>query len=452
LDETVGEGYTNVALFAGDSRTGQLDKGVRSDGIIILSLNNETKEVKMVSVYRDTLLDLSNGSYAKCNSAYSYGGAKQAVSMLNMNLDLNIKQFVTVDFKAVSEAIDMLGGIEVEVSEAEANAVNKFIDETARVAGKKANYLYGGGLKTLDGVQATTYARIRKGVGDDYARTERQRIIIQKAMEKALKTDLSTLNKIVDTVLPKVYTNIKKREILSYATALTKYKVTETKGFPFDKTSATLSGKGSCVIPVTLASNVTMLHEFLFGTVDYKPSSKVWTISDTIQGLAGNRQPDANVPYDPDAYHVDDDKKPEEEEPEEKPEDKHKHSWSASWTGSDTHHWHECQKKNCPITDNTQKKGYGAHSGGQATCGQGAICDVCKKAYGSVNAQNHTGETEVRDAVAATETQDGYSGDTYCKGCGAKLATGSVIPATGGAGTGDEGAGEGEGDQTNKTE
>ena len=297
LSEEVRKGYTNFVLFAGDSRTGKLDKGVRSDGIIVVSLNNETKEVKMVSVYRDTLLDLTTGRLAKCNAAYSYGGAKQAVSMLNMNLDLNIEKFVTVDFTAVSDVIDMLGGIEVEVSDAEARAVNKYIDETARVAKKEAHHLSGGGLLTLDGVQATTYGRIRKGVGDDYARTERQRLIIQKAMEKALKADIGTLNKIVDAVLPKVYTNFTKTEILSYGASIAKYKIGETKGFPIDRTGARLSGKGSCIIPITLESNVVKLHEFLFGTIDYQPSSKVVSISNEIRSLVGERKPTSNSNY-----------------------------------------------------------------------------------------------------------------------------------------------------------
>lgn len=453
LDASLGEGYTTFALFAGDSRTGQLNKGVRSDGIIIVSLNNETGEVKMTSVYRDTLLDLTDGRLQKCNSAYSYGGAQQAVSMLNMNLDLNIQKFVTVDFTAVSDVIDLLGGIQVQVSDAEARAVNKFIGETARVAKKKANRLNGGGLLTLDGVQATTYGRIRKGVGDDYARTERQRLIIQKAIEKALKSNLSTLNKIVDKVLPKIYTNFTKKEILSYGAGLAKYKIGETKGFPFDKSSGTISGKGSCVVPITLASNVTKLHEFLFGTTDYKPSSKVNTISGNIQYLVGNRTPDPDTKYDPNKYTVDDVEKEtpkKDDEPEEDVNEqttKHKHKWSTAWAGSDTHHWHECTAKGCNVTDNTLKNGYGAHSGGQATCSSGAICTTCGIAYGQKDANIH-GEIEIRDAKEPTATEKGHTGNKYCKGCGVMVEAGQELPVVttqpegDGGGQGDQGGGE----------
>ncbi len=297
LPDEVGKGYTNVALFGGDSRTGQLGKGARTDAIIVVSLNNATKEVKMVSIYRDTLLDTANGKIQKCNAAHSAGGPQQAINMLNMNLDLDIQKYVTVDFKAVSDVVDLVGGIEVDVSEAEMKATNLYIPETARVAGKKANYISHPGLQTLDGVQATTYARIRKGVGDDYQRTVRQRLVIEKVAQKVMKSDLKTLNSIIDKVFPAISTNFTMAEILSYAKDITKYKIGESQGFPKEKTSATIPGKGSCVIPVTLKSNVQALHEFLYGTVDYQPSAKVNSISSQIQSLVGERKPDGDVPY-----------------------------------------------------------------------------------------------------------------------------------------------------------
>ena len=299
LPDTVGVGYTNFVLFGGDSRTGEVTKALNTDSIIIISLNNETKEVKLVSVYRDTLLDMTNGKIQKCNSAYSRGGAKQAINMLNMNLDLDIKKYVTVDFGAVADLVDMLGGIEVDVSTAEYKAVNKYIDETAHVAGKKAKHLTHGGVQLLDGVQATTYARIRKGVGDDYARTQRQRLIIQKVAEKAMKSDLATINKIIDKIFPQIATNLSMTEILSYATDFLKYKIGETSGFPFVKGSGTIPGKGSCVFPMTLKSNVSELHKFLYGTEDYQPSAQVVKISGSIASIVGNRKVDPEPTYIP---------------------------------------------------------------------------------------------------------------------------------------------------------
>lgn len=287
LAEGVGEGYTNIALFGGDSRTGGLDRGVRTDSIIIASLNNKTREVRMVSVYRDTLLNLSDGTYEKCNAAYSYGGPKQAIDMLNMNLDLEIEDYVTVDFAAISDVIDLLGGIEIEVSEVEIPYLNKFLGETAMVAGKKAVKVTKPGLQKLDGVQATTYARIRSTKGGDFRRAERQRYVIEKMVEKALKSDLATINKIIDAVLPKIRTSLSAGEIFNYAKSFNKYKLGDNVGFPIEKMTDTIPGKGSVVIPTTLESNVVQLHAFLYGDEAYEPTSKVSSISRKIINITG---------------------------------------------------------------------------------------------------------------------------------------------------------------------
>lgn len=278
----LGDGYTNVALFGVDSRDGNLGEGNRTDCIIVASLNNETKEIKMVSVYRDTLLDLSEGTYQKCNAAYSYGGPVMAINMLNMNLDLDIEDYVTVDFGAIADAIDLLGGVEIDLQEEEIAPLNKYINETARSAGKEAHRVEQSGLQLLDGSQATTYARIRSTAGGDFTRTERQRLVIEKMFEKALKADLGTINAIIDKVFPQVSTSFTLQEILTYAAAYSEYTLGDNMGFPSDNTTDTLSGLGSIVIPQDLVSNVSKLHEFLFGAADYTPSSTVQTVNANI--------------------------------------------------------------------------------------------------------------------------------------------------------------------------
>lgn len=278
----LGDGYKNVALFGVDSRDGNLGEGNRTDCIIVASLNNETKEIKMVSVYRDTLLNLSEGTYQKCNGAYSYGGPVLAINMLNMNLDLDIEDYVTVDFGAISDAIDLLGGVEIDIKEEEIQYLNKYIKETARSAGKKANKVTEAGLQLLDGPQATTYARIRSTAGGDFTRTERQRLVIEKMFEKAKNADLGTLNEIINKVFPQVSTSFTLQEILMYASAYSEYTLSDNMGFPVDKYTDTVSGLGSIVIPSDLTSNVTKLHEFLFGTTGYTPSATVQDVSSTI--------------------------------------------------------------------------------------------------------------------------------------------------------------------------
>lgn len=288
--EEAGEGYTNVALFGIDSRSGELEIGTRSDCIIVASLNNKTKEIRMISVYRDTILDIKDGQLQKCNAAYSFGGPTQAINMLNKNLDLDIQDYATVDFAAIANAIDLLGGVEIDLKQEEIAPLNKFVKETARVAGKKAHTVSQPGLQQLDGVQATTYARIRSTAGGDFTRTERQRLVIEKIAEKAQQSDLATINKIIDELFPTIKTSFSATEILSYAKDFMKYKIGESSGFPFDKTTATISGLGSIVIPVDLDTNVQELHKFLYDKEGYQPSSEVQAISGAIVSRVGQRE------------------------------------------------------------------------------------------------------------------------------------------------------------------
>lgn len=312
---SLGEGYLNVALFGVDSREGDLEKNTRTDCIIVASLNKETKEIKMASVYRDTLLDLSEGTLQKCNAAYSFGGPKQAINMLNMNLDLDIQNYVTVDFKAIADTIDLLGGLDIELTEAEVKYIGDFIGETGDVAGRDrgdVHYVEGAGLQHLDGVQATTYARIRSTAGGDFTRTERQRLVIEKMVEKILKNDLATINKIIDEVFPKISTNFTMTEILSYAKYFNQYKLGENTGFPIDKATDTISGLGSIVIPVSLEDNVKKLHEFLFGTEEgYTPSDKVQSISNKIVARVGQKKAEDDASLNSKTYEADPQEAPE---------------------------------------------------------------------------------------------------------------------------------------------
>lgn len=283
------EGYVNVALFGVDSRDASLGKGTRSDTIIVASLNQATGEIRMCSVYRDTLLQQSDGSYNKANAAYSFGGVEGAVALLNKNLDLDIEHYVTVNFNAMIAVVDILGGIEVDLTEEEVKWTNSYCNETAVVTGYPfPEDLTEPGLQTLNGIQATSYCRIRYTKGDDFKRTERQRLVIQKIAEKLQSANLATLNKIIDEVFKEVGTNFTLPEILSYAKDFKQYRLGETAGFPFDKTTDTLSGIGSTVIPVNFADNVSQLHQFLFGDDGYTPSSTVNTIASGIKNKAGD--------------------------------------------------------------------------------------------------------------------------------------------------------------------
>ncbi len=281
-------GYTNIALFGLDTRkAGQLGKGNRSDTMIIASINNDTKEVKLVSVYRDTYLDLTNGKYNKANGAYSGGGPNQAVAMLQKNLDLDLDGYVSVDFAALTETVDLLGGVMIDVDEEELKHLNNYTEETSEVTGVKTNKLTAPGYQLLDGVQATSYCRIRYTAGDDFKRTERQREVIMELVNKAKTIDISKINEIIDEVFPMVATDYTNKELLEMAPRMITYDIVDTVGFPFDKETGSVSGKGSCVIPVNLADNVRQLHEYLFGNYSYTPSSEVQEISSKITADTG---------------------------------------------------------------------------------------------------------------------------------------------------------------------
>lgn len=278
-------GYTNIALFGLDSRSGQLESGANSDTIMICSMNDTTGEIKLVSVYRDTYLDDGTGSYRKCTEVYAAGGAQQAISMLNKNLDLNITDYVTVNFEALVEAVDLFGGVDINLSEGEVQWLNGYLVEGREVLGKECEDVAGPGLQTLNGMQALAYCRIRY-IGLDYERTERQRAVLEQLAMKAKKSDIFTLNKAVDQILPMISTSLSYVELAKLASGAGRFYMGETTGFPEDKTTAVITA-GDCVIPINLAANVSKLHSFLYGTQEYQPSTVVQQISDQISMETG---------------------------------------------------------------------------------------------------------------------------------------------------------------------
>ena len=281
------EGYTNIALFGLDNRSKNKYEGGNSDVIMIASINNKTKDVKLVSVYRDSYLSIGGGLYRKANAAYANGGAKQAVQMLNSKLDLDFKEYVCVDWAAMVEVIDNLGGLDLEITQGEMQQINKYKKDVDKVTGKMTPDVTQYGLVHLDGTQATTYARIRKLAGDDFKRASRQRIVLQAILEKAKKADIATLTSICNSVMDDISTTLSIGQILSLAKDVTSYKVESTTGFPFNLTTEALSATGDTVIPADLVTNVTQLHKYLFDDNTYVPSQTVQAISDTIVSQTG---------------------------------------------------------------------------------------------------------------------------------------------------------------------
>lgn len=306
------EGYTNIALFGLDSRENSLGKGNRSDTIMIASLNNETKEVKLVSIFRDTLLQLDDGSYNKANAAYSFYGPEGAISMINKNLDMNIEKYVTVNFNALVDVIDAVGGLDIEMTEEEVVHMNNYCVETSEVTGQSYTKIEPevAGTYHLNGVQAVSYSRIRYTAGGDFERASRQRHVLELIANEAQNMSLGTINKIIDKVFPQISTNFTLTEMVSYAKDFTKYKLGESLGFPSNNTTDMLNEVGSVVLPDTLSANVEEVHQFLFGNDGYAVSSTVQDIeygilmksSESYSGSYGDTWEDSGGEIYDDSY------------------------------------------------------------------------------------------------------------------------------------------------------
>ena len=279
-------GYRTIAIFGVDSRSNKLETGTRSDCIILATINEKTKEVTLTSVYRDTYLEISGKGLDKITHAYSYGGAELALSTLNTNLDLNIKEFVTVNFNAVVDIVDAVGGVNIEITNSELEYINQYIDEINGVTKHKSQHITKAGKQKLDGVQALAYGRIRYTAGGDYKRTERMRDIMMSVVEKVKKMNISQLNSLADKVLPIVYTNISSGEIISLIPQVATYKIIDSTGWPYNTKGATINGVWYGP-PITLESNVRDLHQKVYGQTDYEPSNKVKEISNKIVKKTG---------------------------------------------------------------------------------------------------------------------------------------------------------------------
>ena len=290
--------YWTVAVFGVDSRDGNLGAGALSDVIMLASINRKTGDVNLTSVYRDTYLQIDDeGKYHKINEAYFKGGPKQAIATLNRNFDLDIDDYVTFNWKAVAEGLNVLGGVDLDISDKEFAYINAFITETVQGTGLGSVQLEHSGMNHLDGVQAVAYARLRL-MDTDFNRTARQRKVLELAMQKAKAASKKTLVATAMTVMPDIQTSIGADDILDIAKTVKKYNIQNAVGFPFSRDTTNV-GKMNVVVPATLVSNVAQLHPFLYGddAAGYTPSAKVQEISAHIQKKTGiGELPNADIP------------------------------------------------------------------------------------------------------------------------------------------------------------
>ena len=289
-DETVQElsEYRNIALLGIDSRQDDYGLGNRSDCIIIASINKSTNDVKLISVYRDSYLQLNEKGKTtldKVTHAYSYGGAQNTLLALNTNLDLNIKEYLTVNFDTVVLAVDALGGVDIDITSDELKYLNSYIDATSQSSGVKATHITSAGKQKLSGVQAVAYSRIRYTAGGDYKRAERMRTVVQAMVTKAKSLSATQLISVANKILPHVSTNISNSEIISLAPTLAKMNFSTSIGWPYETKGITLDRWYG--VPVTLESNVIRLHKEVFNDSDYTLPDNIKKISDSIVAKTG---------------------------------------------------------------------------------------------------------------------------------------------------------------------
>ncbi len=273
------KGYTNILVFGVDSRANDLRENTRSDSIILVSLHDKTHKIKLTSIYRDTYVDIDGHGFSKINHAYSYGGPELAVNTVNRNFDLSVTDFVTVNFSALSNVIDALGGITLKIRADERKWVNAYARDVARINGTEYTKIKKKGRQTVSGVQATGYCRVRYTSGGDLERAERQRKVLKAIMAKAKRSSPVTLYRVMNEMLPQIYTSLTTQDILNLAVYLPFYDIQKSKGFPYEMDCHRASDGIYYDFPNTLSSNTVQLHKKLFGTVSYEPTQEVEDIT-----------------------------------------------------------------------------------------------------------------------------------------------------------------------------
>lgn len=230
VEEKVADEYLNVAIFGVNAKS-EKDKTVDSDAVYVASLNRTTKEVKLLPVYGNTMMK-HEGKNVKMKEAYATGGAEKAIAVLNENLKLNIKDYVTLNFQALVDVIDKIGGIEIDVTKEEIPHINGYDQGIAKLLGKKAKEIQKEGKQVLDGCQAVGYCRIRVTDGGDVKRGSRQMEVINKTIAKMKESNFAQVNELIDLIFPQIQTNFEKTEMISYGKDAAAYTITTLPAYP----------------------------------------------------------------------------------------------------------------------------------------------------------------------------------------------------------------------------
>ena len=292
IDEQVAKdlsNYRNILILGIDRREGENIEACRSDAMIVISINKETGDVKMISVVRDSFLLLDEAGTQridKLTHAHAYGGPENTMRAINRNLDMNISEFLRVDWKTVADFVDGLGGLELTIHDYEIKEMNKYIKDTNKSLNGDRTPIKKAGKQRLNGVQVVTYCRIRK-VGDgDSERASRIRNTIKATITQGRKAGLKKLNAACDNAFSQITTNLSTNDLIHLLWDNKSVNFKDSVGWPYTWDGAQLNGIWYDV-PITLESNVVDLHEDIFGQKGYEPTERVKEISESVSAESG---------------------------------------------------------------------------------------------------------------------------------------------------------------------
>ena len=280
------EGITNVLLIGSDEREGE--EGARSDSMIIATLDNNNKEIRLTSLFRDTLVDIEGYGPHKLNAAMAFGGIDLLKDTIQETYDISIDKYIIINFWGFEAIIDQIGGLEIDVKDYQLDELNKYIGEST---GGNDCPVTESGLQLLNGKQALSYSRIRKGVGDEFERTERQREVLFKIAEKLRETNPIKYLGIVNSMLDYLNTNIDPLDALDMAYTIYKFPSLDTKQIHIPVTELSddmnYGGEVGWVFIMDRKQNTQILHDFIFN--DIEPDESQFDYSSLREALSEYR-------------------------------------------------------------------------------------------------------------------------------------------------------------------
>lgn len=253
----------NILLVGMDSREG--DMRSRSDTMIVASINKKTQKIVLTSIMRDTYVDIPEVGGNRINAATAYGGINLLVRTIESNFNIHIDNYMVTDFFTFADAVDLMGGIDLQISAAEAESMNNYIKEYNRLTGETEGFMeIKDGLVHVNGKQALSYCRVRNVGYSDFQRTERQRTVLLKLADKAKGMGIGDINRIAEAILPQLVTNLSQTDCLSLLwDALTQYKnyKIETFRIPADGTYQNVYIRKMAVLKIDFKKNIEMFFE-----------------------------------------------------------------------------------------------------------------------------------------------------------------------------------------------